>query len=317
MPLSECSVKLGRRSLPITECSDRSKRRKTETLRSVNDVNMLASATSTSLYIEGNRAASTLIKEVVENSPQRAEKILNSWKEQNKSNQNVSSKYTPSEALSFIISNNFTKHQYEAIYKGAKLHNCNLYPNYKEIVNAKKAAYPCGIEVSEKSCEIPLQSLLQHTTSRLLEALQLPLSSNEEENKFILMCKYGFDGSSGQSTYKQAWSEDNLNDQSLFTTSIAPLQLKNVVNGKILWENPRPSSTRFCRPLRIQWLRESKEVIKKEKQWMDDQISRLEPVSELNSTINFSIKLTMIDSKVNKSFNQSKLKNFSTLILYL
>ena len=78
-----------------------------------------------------------------------------------------------------------------------------MYPSYEQLLKAKKAAYPPGIVVHEKYCEISLQSLLNNTCSRLLQMIE-EAGSSIQENSYILICKYGFDGSSGHSNYKQA-----------------------------------------------------------------------------------------------------------------
>lgn len=61
--------------------------------------------------------------------------------------------------------------------------------------------------------KVPLQSLLNHTAKRLLQSISI----NKKIN-VILHCKWGFDGTSGFSNYKQVTggSEDNT----LFITSM-------------------------------------------------------------------------------------------------
>ena len=116
----------------------------------------------------------------------------------------------------------------------------------------------------------------------MLKILELP--SNQEtisERNLLLILKYGFDGSSGHSAYKQKWNDDAVSDdQNVFVTSIVPLRLQNVLSGKIIWENPRPCSTRFCRPIRIQWLHETNDIARAEKEFIQDQINNLQAYSK-------------------------------------
>lgn len=53
-------------------------------------------------------------------------------------------------------------------------------------------------------------------------------------------------------------------DANIFFTSVVPLQLKatdKVTNAiTVIWKNPRPSSPRFCRPVKIQFVHENTEA---------------------------------------------------------
>lgn len=64
-----------------------------------------------------------------------------------------------------------------------------------------------------------------------------------------------FDGSSDHSLYKQAFHVHECSDASVFITIIVPLRLE--CRNKVTWKNPHPASTRFCRPLKIDFVRES------------------------------------------------------------
>ena len=263
-------------------------------MRSENDAYTLCTAAAISHRTDGNLAAAKLCTEIIVNSLERATKIMNSWK----NFQNVPTKYSPEEALSLLVNDNLTKKQYISIYRGAKDYNINLYPSYNQLLTAKDAAYPSEISIGEKVCQISLQSLLNHTCLRLLQVIQL--ANTNSVTDCLLLCKYGFDGSSGHSSYKQSWSESAVDDQNLFLTSIVPMQLKDVNTNKVLWNNPRSSSTRFCRPVRLQWIKESIDIIKEEEKYMKEQISSLESFNFNNYNVHFSIHLTMVDGKVRK-----------------
>lgn len=42
-------------------------------------------------------------------------------------------------------------------------------------------------------------------------------------------------------------------------------------------ENSRPSSTRFCKPIKLQFVKETIDVILQENKYMDEQIGTLQP----------------------------------------
>ena len=65
------------------------------------------------------------------------------------------------------------------------------------------------------------------------------------------------------SEYKQTNSNQEItSDSSLFSTTLIPLKL--LFGNKTVWINPFPSSTRFCRPIRIQYIKESTEFLVEE-----------------------------------------------------
>ena len=83
--------------------------------------------------------------------------------------------------------------------------------------------------------------------------------------RLILLYKVGFDGATGQSVCKQKSDDTSkLNtDESLFITCLVPLELYCFKDDKkqVVWRNPKPSSTSYCRPLRFKYRKESKEVV--------------------------------------------------------
>jgi len=102
--------------------------------------------------------------------------------------------------------------------------------------------------------------MLDHTVIRIVEAHPDIFWQISDENKYeslTVFYKWGCDGSSGHSTYRQSFtnSDHNMVDQHLFAICIVPIQLRR--GGSILWKNPRPSSTRYCRPLKVMFAKES------------------------------------------------------------
>lgn len=94
---------------------------------------------------------------------------------------------------------------------------------FQVLLNAKKKCYPKCETITETSAEVELQSLLDHTAERILESEP---NISEEVRKYppaelVLFGKWGFDGSSGYSEYKQAFSDPAGQDENLFVTSYA------------------------------------------------------------------------------------------------
>ena len=68
------------------------------------------------------------------------------------------------------------------------------------------------------------------------------------------------------------------------------------------WQNPRPSSPRYCRSIRLQLIHETTDIIKSEKEYEDNKIGNLEKrtvlINDKTIKINHILLFTMIDGKV-------------------
>ena len=117
-----------------------------------------------------------------------------------------------------------------------------------------------------------------------------------------LICKWGCDGSQ-QTQFKQKIADDSGDacDANIFQSSFVPLRL--VVkdqNSKVIWQNPVPSSPRFCRPIRIRYTQETVQVTSEENTYICNQITELKKTSLAGGTIfiDYKFLLTMVDTKV-------------------
>ena len=66
----------------------------------------------------------------------------------------------------------------------------------------------------------------------------------------------------------------------------------------MLWSNPTPSSPRFCRPICIQFAKETIALLVAERERMEVQISHLQPLYDKLGTVRYSMAMTMVDTKV-------------------
>lgn len=117
-------------------------------------------------------------------------------------------------------------------------------------------------------------SIACHTVERLSITQKLVTDSLhiEELNQMFLYTGWDFDGSSGHSYYEQAFYGHGAGDSVVFITSIVPLRL--VCGGKIAWQNLRPASTRYCRRLKTEFIKESAEVSLADKNKGEAQINK-------------------------------------------
>lgn len=205
-----------------------------------------------------------------------------------------------------------TRHTYRIIRKRESQNGVHVYPPYSKVVKAKARCYPPGIKITETRAEVPLQSLLDHLSSRILDVQSdviVTLPENQVNN-LQLIIKYGFDGSSGQSQYKQKFNDKDVSDASILLSSLVPLRLISGNDKNLLiWRNPKPSSPRFCSPIKLEYIREDKSSTLKEQKYIEDQIAELNPYeTELKGkkiTVSFELICTMIDGKVRNNLTNT------------
>ncbi|CAG5056982.1 unnamed protein product [Parnassius apollo] len=291
--------KAGRPTKEFRELCDRSKRRRTQDLRDRVPVEELTYAARVSQGTSGNIDASKIMKEIT-STPTRAKmfrKAISSAK-----NVPIARKYTPQEALALFVEGNFTRGQWELLQGGRK----EIYPCYSLLQKAKKECYPAedSIKVTETSFEVELQALLDHTALRLLQYLKEVIGtlSELEKQHLTLISKWGCDGSN-QTQFKQTFSNTGDDDANIFLSSLVPVRMIVSINGetrKIIWQNPVPSSVRFCRPIRARFIHETKDITKEEITYIEEQARNLKETTgmEVSVKINHNILLTMVDGKV-------------------
>lgn len=84
-------------------------------------------------------------------------------------------------------------------------------------------------------------------------------------------------------------------------TTVVLLKLSGLSSGKIYWENDRSSSSLYCRPLKLEHEKETKEAILEENENLEKEIGDLHDLQINNKNINNRMHLTMIDMKVHNN----------------
>ncbi|CAB0044283.1 unnamed protein product [Trichogramma brassicae] len=130
--------------------------------------------------------------------------------------------------------------------------------------------------------------------------MALNLDVADEKASLVFVLKYGFDGTNSR-LYQQIAKDSAAYSDSLFCTSLLPLQLVDKYTGIVYWSNPRPSSTRFCRPIKIAHEKETPETARNEEQDLQQQIEDLTDFKYKSCSISFEMHLTMIDGKITSS----------------
>lgn len=210
-----------------------------------------------------------------------------------------SSVYSPREGLAMILDCRLSKQDYQTIRTGAKNKGYDIYPAYNHVLDAKEECIPSeGINATDYAAEVGLQELVDHTAKRILENVEIAC---QPYSTLTMIHKVGFDGSTGQSVYKQVTSEDCeraevSREESLFLTCLVPLEIKMKENSQSVWRNDRPSSTLWCRPVRFRYIKESSAVLLEEMEYIKS--VELQPTLVGTNVVQHKFEITMLDGKV-------------------
>ena len=164
----------------------------------------------------------------------------------------------------------------------------NLLPKRRAIDKVKIECQPdiSNLQINEFSAKWNLQSIIDHTNKRAIESVEfIPL---DDQKNLTCEYKYGFDGASGQKWYHQkSESGDNIPDKDLFVATILLLQIRDSSSGEILFENKSPNSSKFCRPILIEFHNEDSEYVTSMFNELTDKINNLQETIIYNFTCSF------------------------------
>lgn len=232
-------------------------------------------------------------------------------------------KLSPLESLGFILNLNLTKDQYLKVRLESKLHGADIYSTYDQILQAKQSTRPPGIIIEENVAYVSYQNIINHTSKGIVELEDISICNvllNRENGKFIIIYNSGFDTSTGYSKHNQKFESMNKVDDSLILTVLIPLQLLDKT-GNILWMNPLPHSTRFVRPVKMEFGKETKTKVLEMKADIDTQLQDIEPVTIILSNgkaveVEPQVHLTAFDGKVRAIITSKSNKSFSDNFLF-
>lgn len=268
----------GRRTLTFDDSSQRSKRQKVAVVleKCENSSKLLMTAAIRCSKAEKDVSQAKILSRLVQEED--SSRIL----------KKINSEYrmmTVSEALQFMLDANLSVDQYNKTRNAVHGLGCKIFPYYKQVAAEKEKCYPAGISVTSTCAKVPWESLIEHTLQRIIEAKSEDIEDkisnlgNAVNLKFIVTV--GMDGTGSQSLYNETINE-NQHESSLFVTAMTPLQLQTEDDKLILWTNPSPQSTRFCR---TQQLIFQKETVEANKQEYKSIIKALDEVEDIRITL--------------------------------
>lgn len=281
-----------KRRKPFVDLTNKQKRNRTDQIRSDFSGHELAFAAARKLSEEGNSDLDMVFNCLI-NKPEIIERV----KQFIKNPEPKFYKMPASDALALLINLKLSKFQYENLHKSNK----NIYPSYPTMAKAKLECLPSSIVTTESSARVQLQALLDKTSERLLMCL-----GENREKRLKLISKWGVDGASNQSNYKQKSLSNTLDDSNIFMASLVPIKLESR-NGIIIWENETPNSSRYCRPICFDFMKENSTNVEAVINSLTAEIESLIPTKINDTEIQHDLLFTMIDGKIT-----SYLSNTST-----
>jgi len=89
-------------------------------------------------------------------------------------------------------------------------------------------------------------------------------------------------------------------DENFFETTLIPLRIVLRPSGEIIW-NKSAQPEKFCRPIKLQFVKKSIELILSEYNNLEKEISSLQLfqtiIENTNTSVEFVLSLTLIDEK--------------------
>lgn len=183
------------------------------------------------------------------------------------------------------------------------------FPSYGEVLKAKIDCYPFNIEIADNFVKINLQAIMDHTICRLVLSFNTEQLSKINNRDLILTCKWGMDGASGQQNVKQNFQNPSTNDSSVFAVMFVPLQLSYC--NEVIWINQRSSSTRLCRPISFEFVKETSSHTLQTYNFYKNEIQNLkatilENVRDISCAVTYSFQCTMVDGKTINTLTDQK-----------
>ena len=302
-----------RKKKPFSELSDRSKRRETAELRKENPTTKLLQAAKTALKNEGEYDFAFVMEKAGE-TPTRASKLrrlsglADAMETVPTTPLSLPTKISPTDGLIHLFHSNMTQEAYISNRLISKEHGADIWPSYVKVQAEKKHARPENIKFEETSAIVPLADRLRHNDKRIAEVfaerIQELLQDVPDGGTLEVVgeSKAGFDGSTGNSVYQQAFSLENRDttEESLLSTCIVPLQYRTV-QGDIIFINPVPQGPTICQPVRLEYRKETPAASKEIDDWLKDGAESMPPhivqVGEKFLKFTHIVRRTMLDGK--------------------
>lgn len=123
------------------------------------------------------------------------------------------------QALALYLDLDLSEEKYRVLRKVVNNMHENCFPTLYALRNLKKTLIP-RFTITEDSAEVDLKALMHTTANGILDLC----ANGKPTGKLSLICKWGMDGSSGHSLYKQKFSSENQSDEFMFMIALVTLK---------------------------------------------------------------------------------------------
>ena len=264
----------------------------------------IITAASRNTRAEGHGDTSMILKELCQDPATKGSEIRAAMEFQRPKMLSVS------EAAAHFLDMGFSVKQYNKMRMTSINQNACIYPSYKDIGAYLKQCQPDHIMSFATGVVAPMQSVLNHQVSRLLdlewfERLKV-IKERDPSTKFIFDVNYGADGSSGYSQFQHMNAPDQ---NSLFTSYLSMVQLtaKTSTSQDILYQNQFVRSPLGVVPLRFKYEVETKANSQRESKRLKDQCDNLVPYcdEETGIEIHFNPRPCILDGKTRDAWSEA------------
>lgn len=279
--VSPTSSTRGRPQKKFEECSDKTKKRRVETL--------VKSFGSAELQF-----ASSIAGPSTSTGPPEVKKSL-----------------TLQQALSLYLDLDLSERKYTLLRTVVNSVHADTFPSLYRLNMFKQHLYPEISSASETAVEVNIPNMLYKTVNSICSLINAIDMHSINSLNLTLVCKWGMDGSSGHSTYKQIFSEESATDEFMFFIGFVPIMLIEKSTKAIVWKNPRSSSSLYCRPFKFVFCKENEKLVTQEYNKFENYFKHnIETISmrigEREFTVDFEFHLTMIDGSVCNIVTETK-----------
>lgn len=221
----ELSIKIekklyGRPIKDYDDVKDRTKKKKQEDIINTHSTTLLKDSFKTVLLKTQPKNAGQIVDVLPTASPKRLRRMVQSIP-----TPKSSTEFTEEDSLALALNLGLSRNKYETMRKALIDKQWGCMPSTKLLQATKAKILPPELYVDDTSAKIRLSDLLENTASRIISEFseeQLELCNNSE---ITFICKWGCDGSSGFSEYKQQ-SESSTDYSTIFMASLVPLRMR-------------------------------------------------------------------------------------------
>lgn len=295
----------GRPSKAYDEVTEKTKKKKQEELLAAHPPNLIKDTFKTALLKTQPKNVGRIVDVLPLASPKRVKRMVESIP-----TPKSTTEFTEEDALALILNLGLSRNKYSTMRKALREKGWGCLPSKHKLYNTRTKMVPSNIYVDELKARVKLADLVENTAVRIISNFTEEQLNTCNNSEVVLISKWGCDGSSGFSEYKQQ-TEIDTNFASIFMASLVPLRMRLYKDQSSsskenafqdIWINRTPGSKYLCRPIRFEYTKEDRNTTRSLVNEIKEEIAAL-PMIVINQLgrnikVSFQLQLTMIDGKV-------------------